>query len=141
MPTQRQLLLLAEAVLSELPPGWRVRRCKWRWGGGFGGSGLCNSNTRLVSVPWPPTHVEVVAVIAHEVAHAILHDDEHRTHIMEYEAEQWSFRWLRSRGVRIPRHYQDSATRNVRDAIKTDLKKGVKVRRSVRRWAAPLTLH
>jgi len=69
------------------------------------------------------------------VAHALLHDDEDRDHILEYEAELWSFRWLRSRGMRVPRFYQDAARHNVKAAIKIDIKSGVKIRASIRRWA------
>ena len=76
-----------------------------------------------------------MAVIAHEVAHAILHDEEFRTHVQEYEAEVWSFRWLRARGVRIPRFYQDAARRNVKVAVKADLKTGTRIRPTIRRWA------
>ena len=135
MPSQAQLLLLAKAVLAELPDGWRVRHCRRRWGHAFGGSGLCVNEKKLIEVPWPPTHIETVAVIAHETAHAILHDEEERQHVMEYEAEQWSFRWLRAHGMRIPRFYQDAARRNVIRAIKTDIKAGVKIVSSIRRWA------
>lgn len=135
MPSQAQLLLLAESVLKELPEGWRVKRSRRRWAHAFGGTGICYSTSQRIEVPWPPTHVETVAVIAHEVAHALLHGDENRGHVMEYEAEMWSFRWLRSRGVRVPRFYQNAARRNVKSAIKGDIKAGVKIRPSIRRWA------
>jgi len=135
MPSERRLALLALAILSELPDGWRVRRCRRRWGGDFGGSGLCSSDAKLIEIPWPPTHVETLAVIAHEVAHSLLHDEETRGHVMEYEAELWSFRWLRARGLRVPRFYQSAAQRNVSARIREDMKAGVKIRRTIRRWA------
>lgn len=135
MPSEAHLLLLARAVLAELPPGWRARRCRRRWGADFGGSGHCWFPTKVISVPWPPTHVETIAVIAHEVAHALLHEHETRDHVREYEAESWAFRWMRSRGLRIPRDHVDGARWNVRAAIVADIKAGNKIRSSIRRWA------
>ena len=71
-----------------------------------------------VSAPWPTSGPRKLYVLAHEVAHAILHVGAIKAgHPSlgreELEAETWAISWLRARGV----HVSDEIKRGARDYV------------------------
>lgn len=99
-------------------------------------SGLVRTRGKGVwlEAPWPTTTAARLHVLAHEVAHVILHFKPYilsakrlplkPAHVEEYEAERWATTWLRVHGVRAADEIEKGRVL-VADHIRRDRKSGV----------------
>lgn len=69
----------------------------------------------ILEAPWPTTTRRRLYVLAHEVGHIKLQHCYRKlpSYLEEFEAEQWAHKWLRRRGIPVPK----ASTAEARDYV------------------------
>lgn len=100
--------------------------------------GICDYRRKKITLQhyiWGRNHLYV---FLHEVGHVRIHqNDDARVplHVTEYEAERYAIAAMRNEGLAVPREELYGAKANVRDAIQSDRKKGIKIDPKIKRWS------
>lgn len=120
-------------VRRHLPRGWRLiyspRARNFL--------GLCNYDTKTISLRQPPDTAEYAMIFLHEVGHARCHGpvyhgaDWPRPYVREYEAEKYALTVARQEGIRVPRKHLHNMKANVASYFPS---RG-RIDRKIQKWA------
>lgn len=124
----------AGIVRRHKPRGWRI--VEREPGKKFFAVAAVDLKT-IFTVPVVDRHS--LQIYLHEVGHIRYNHFKHgaASHIEEYEAERYAFAVMRHEGIAVPRKSLLRARSNVRNRIKEDQKRGIKIDPKVKRWSRP----
>jgi hypothetical protein len=135
LPTDGLDARIASVALKYIPPNAEIRYSREAGGGGLSWI----DGRPLIEVP-KPVCPRTLRVFLHECAHILLHAKAGNkpSHIIEFEAESWTFETMRREGIPIPQELIDCAKSNVLDQIAVNEAQGIPIDPEARSFATRL---